>query len=116
MRCMSGEDQVASGLLRGHLRRLGLRPEDLAQHTGLDVRVLADYISGARQPPLGDLIRLIEATGYELHFDVRARDRHDEVLALRSDPVMTQALQRDEQRRLGRFHTEANGEEGAATD
>jgi transcriptional regulator with XRE-family HTH domain len=79
-------DQVAGRLIRVLIRQTGLSLAETAQRAGLPVSLVAAWETGARQPSLGALIRLIEACGSELRLNVVPRDRHDEVLLARTTP------------------------------
>lgn len=92
-------DLVAAGLIRGFRRKMGWTQEEMSRVTGLPQSLLNAYETGSRQPSVGALIRLFEACGKELHFNVADRDRHDELLPLRSNPAMLAALEEDNRRR-----------------
>lgn len=100
-------DLVAAGLVRDFRRRSGWTQAEMSRIAGVPQSVISAYETGARQPSLGAVIRLFEACGQELRLNVVDRDLHDEVLPVRSEPGMTQALKRDEQRRLSRLKAEA---------
>jgi hypothetical protein len=62
----------ASGaLLRDARRRSGLTQAELARRAGVTQSVISAYESGARQPSLPTLARLVAATGLELAIGVR---------------------------------------------
>jgi predicted nucleotidyltransferase/DNA-binding XRE family transcriptional regulator len=61
----------AASLLREARRRAGLSQVELAGRAGVTQSVVSAYESGARQPSLPTLKRLVEATGFELGVDIR---------------------------------------------
>lgn len=58
-------------LLRDARRRAGLTQAELARRAGVTQSVISAYESGARQPSLPTLARLVAATGLELAIGVR---------------------------------------------
>ncbi|MDA8356345.1 MAG: helix-turn-helix domain-containing protein [Actinomycetota bacterium] len=62
--------EAAGMLLRTARRRVGLSQAELARRAGLTQSVISAYESGARQPSLPTLARLIEATGSDLEVRV----------------------------------------------
>jgi uncharacterized protein len=61
----------AGSLLRDTRRRAGLSQVELAQRAGVTQSVVSAYESGARQPSLPMLGRLVAATGFDLDLRVR---------------------------------------------
>lgn len=89
--------EAAGALLRTARRRARLSQAELARRAGVTQSVISAYESGARQPSLSTLARLVEATGSELEVHVtspapsripdgllarRVRDQRDDVLAV----------------------------------
>ena len=62
----------ASSLLRKARRAAGLTQTELARRAGVTQSVISAYESGRREPALSTLVRLVEATGARLHFDLRS--------------------------------------------
>jgi predicted nucleotidyltransferase/DNA-binding XRE family transcriptional regulator len=58
-------------LLRDARRRSGLTQAELARRAGVTQSVISAYESGARQPSLPTLARLVAATGLELTVELR---------------------------------------------
>ncbi len=58
-------------LVRTARRRAGLSQVELGRRAGVTQSVVSAYESGARQPSLPTLERLVRATGYELDITVR---------------------------------------------
>lgn len=87
---------VAAGVLRGLRRRLRLTQDELARMTGLPQSVISAYETGAREPSVGALVRLIEATGHELRLNVVPADRHDEILAATTPPDTLRAFRAEQ--------------------
>ncbi len=68
--------EVTSGvLLRQARTRSGLTQSELAAHAGITQSVISAYESGRREPALSTLVALVEATGHDLHVDLRPIDR-----------------------------------------
>lgn len=65
-----GPVEPASELLRTVRKRAGLSQAALAERTGVTQSVVSAYESGARQPSLPTLGRLVEATGLALEVRV----------------------------------------------
>jgi len=61
----------AGGLLREARRAAGLTQVQLARRAGVTQSVISAYESGRREPALSTLVRLVEATGGRLDFDIR---------------------------------------------
>jgi transcriptional regulator with XRE-family HTH domain len=99
-------DQVAGGLLRDLRRRTGLTQRQVSDLAGVPLSVLSAYEAGTRQPSLGELIRVVEAAGLELRLHVDTCDRHDELLAKRTDPDLMRALAAEERERVARLNVE----------
>ncbi len=62
---------AAGALLRDARCRCGLTQAELARRAGVTQSVVSAYESGARQPSLPTLARLVAATGLELAVDLR---------------------------------------------
>ena len=60
----------AGEILRGARKRVGLSQAELAKRAGVTQSVVSAYESGARQPSLPTLARLVEATGLALEVDL----------------------------------------------
>jgi hypothetical protein len=68
--------QVTGGaLLRQARTHAGLTQSELAARAGITQSVISAYESGRREPALSTLVALIEATGHDLHVDLRPIDR-----------------------------------------
>lgn len=67
-------------LVREARRRAGLSQEELGRRAGVTQSVVSAYESGARQPSLPTLERLVRAAGCEL--DITVRDRRPQVQTL----------------------------------
>jgi predicted nucleotidyltransferase/DNA-binding XRE family transcriptional regulator len=66
------DTSAAPGALLRDARRLaGLTQVELGRRAGVTQSVISAYESGARQPSLPTLARLVAATGWELALDVR---------------------------------------------
>src|SRR5580704_6688177 len=63
----------AGSLLRDARRRAGLSQVELAKRAGITQSVVSAYESGARQPSLPVLGRLVDATGFDLDLRLRRR-------------------------------------------
>jgi hypothetical protein len=88
--------EAAGALLRTARQQARLSQAELAQRAGVTQSVVSAYESGARQPSLPTLARLIEATGSDLEVRIspgpvaqqggvlarRAREHRDEILVL----------------------------------
>lgn len=62
--------EAAGALLRSARRKAGLSQEQLARRAGVTQSVISAYESGARQPSLPSLARLVEATGSGLEVHI----------------------------------------------
>jgi transcriptional regulator with XRE-family HTH domain len=99
-------DQVAGGVLRDLRRCTGLTQRQVSDLAEVPPSVLRAYEAGTRQPSLGELIRIVEAAGLELRLHLDTRDRHDELLAKRTDPDLMRALAAEERERVARLNVE----------
>ena len=72
---MSDDRGRAGSLLQEARRRSGLTQAEVANRAGVTQSVISSYESGARQPSLPTLSRLIAATGMELTVDIRKPSR-----------------------------------------
>jgi transcriptional regulator with XRE-family HTH domain len=61
----------AGSVLREARRRAGLSQVELARRAGVTQSVVSAYESGARQPSVPTLARLVGATGFELELQLR---------------------------------------------
>lgn len=68
--CSFGCMEAAGALLRTARQRGGLSQAELARRAGLTQSVISAYESGARQPSLATLARLVAATGSDLEVRV----------------------------------------------
>lgn len=91
--------EAAGALLRRARRKAGLSQAQLAQRAGVNQSVISAYETGARQPSLPSLARLVEATGSGLEVVI-------------SSPAVT----RDADRPLARRIREHRSEIFAALD
>lgn len=110
-------------LLRDARRRCGLTQAELARRAGLTQSVISAYESGARQPSLPTLTRLVAATGLELAISVRepvpARARLTGPLGRRvmqHRRALKRAASSREASNLRVFGSVARGEETADSD
>src|SRR2546425_6959315 len=62
---------MPGSLLREARRQAGISQAELARRAGVTQSVVSAYESGARQPSLPTLERLVKATGLELDITVR---------------------------------------------
>lgn len=89
------ETSVIPGkLLRDARMQCGLTQTELAHRAGVTQSVISSYESGARQPSLPTLSRLIAATGMELAVDIRKPSRAHSPL---SGPLGRRVRQRGEE-------------------
>lgn len=65
---------AAGSLLRDARQRAGLSQVELARRAGVTQSVVSAYESGARQPSMPTLERLIAAAGFELDLGLRPQD------------------------------------------
>lgn len=61
---------TAAALLREARRRAGLSQVELGRRAGVTQSVISAYESGARQPSVPTLARLVVAAGYELELRI----------------------------------------------
>jgi predicted nucleotidyltransferase/DNA-binding XRE family transcriptional regulator len=119
---MRASEVTAGALLRQARSRAGLTQRELAQRAGVAQSVVAAYESGTREPSLGTLAALVEATGISLSIDLgpavpaapapgaigrRLRRRRAAVLALAAKHGISD---------LRVFGSVARGEEGPHSD
>jgi predicted nucleotidyltransferase/DNA-binding XRE family transcriptional regulator len=72
---MLARDVSAGALIRLARTRAGLTQRELAARVGTTQSVISAYEGGRRQPGLTTLVALIEATGHDLHVDLRPVDQ-----------------------------------------
>lgn len=113
----------AGNLLREARQRAGLSQEELGHHAGLAQSVVSAYESGARQPSLPTLARLVEAAGMEL--EVRVVSPPGQLRRLRGPlgqrvrqhrSELREAVARHGAQNLRVFGSVARGEESADSD
>lgn len=119
---MRASEVTAGALLRQARSRAGLTQRELARRAGVAQSVVAAYESGTREPSLGTLAALVEATGISLSVDLgpavptapppgpigrRLRRRRASVLALAARHGVSD---------LRVFGSVARGEEGPRSD
>ncbi len=66
-------ERLAGAVLRDARRRAHLSQVELARRASVTQSVISAYESGARQPSLPTLVRLVAATGMDLELRVRRR-------------------------------------------
>jgi transcriptional regulator with XRE-family HTH domain len=91
---------VAGSLVRRARRRAKLSRAELARRAGTSAAALAAIESGARQPALPTLYRILDATGFDLRVRLEPADDHDSTLRSwnQSRRPAEQARWADEQR------------------
>jgi transcriptional regulator with XRE-family HTH domain len=99
-------DQVAGRLIRVLMRQTGLSLAETAERARLPVPLVADWETGAQQPSLGALIRLIEACDRELRLTIAPRDTHDDALLGRTTAEERESLAAEEHDRIERLQAE----------
>src|SRR5438105_6418849 len=72
--------RAPGSLVREARRRAGLSQKELGRRAGVTQSVVSAYESGARQPSLPTLERLVRAAGCELNIAVRGRRPHVQTL------------------------------------
>lgn len=72
---------VAADLVRLARARADLTQRQLAERSGVPQSVIARIESGARQPTIPTLERVLEGAGVELRFRLEPLDDHDRTLA-----------------------------------
>jgi transcriptional regulator with XRE-family HTH domain len=75
------EERIAGALLQSARLRSGLSQTAFADLIGVAQPTLSAYETGARQPTLPTLLRMLAGAGLELRLEVVEREGHDEVLA-----------------------------------
>jgi uncharacterized protein len=63
----------SASLLRAARRAAGLTQAELGRRAGVTQSVISAYEAGRREPALSTLTRLIQATGADLHLEVKPR-------------------------------------------
>ena len=71
---------VAAGLVRLARARAGLTQRQLAERAGVPQSVIARIESGARQPTIPTLDRILAGAGVEVRYRLEPLDDHDRVL------------------------------------
>jgi transcriptional regulator with XRE-family HTH domain len=71
---------LAAGLLRSARDKAEMTQAELAAAAGVTQQLVSAYETGRMDPTMTSLMRLIEATGFEVRFRLVARDQHDEAL------------------------------------
>jgi transcriptional regulator with XRE-family HTH domain len=71
---------VAGSLISMARRRAGLSRAELARRAGTSPAALVALESGARQPTLPTLYRILDAAGFDLRVHLEPADDHDETL------------------------------------
>ncbi len=91
---------LAAGLIRSARDKAEMTQAELATAAGVTQQLISAYETGRMDPTMTSLMRLIEATGFEVRFRLVARDYHDETLErfLESLPASERAAV-EEQRR-----------------
>jgi hypothetical protein len=74
-------DTTSGTLIRDARRRARLSQTDLAQRAGVAQSVISAYENDQREPGLRTLLKLIEATGYELSLDLVPAPRRELISA-----------------------------------
>ncbi|HET9060984.1 MAG TPA: helix-turn-helix domain-containing protein [Acidimicrobiales bacterium] len=113
--------RTAGELLRSARNRAGLSQADLAERAGVTQSVISAYESGARQPSLPTLGRLVEATGLALEVRISPVPelRHARPLARSVSDHRDDVLEVLGRYALGRprlFGSVARGEEKPGSD
>ena len=67
---MRASDVTSGTLLREARSRAGLTQRELARRSGITQSVVAAYETDTREPSLGTLAALVEATGVSLHLEL----------------------------------------------
>jgi transcriptional regulator with XRE-family HTH domain len=73
-------ERLAGNLLRVARARAGMSQRELAEVAGVQQSTIARIESGARQPSLPVLARILAAVGLEPRISLQAYDAHDDVL------------------------------------
>jgi transcriptional regulator with XRE-family HTH domain len=73
--------QAAAGLVRLARSRAGLTQRQLAERAGVPQSVIARIESGARQPTIPTLERVLAGAGVEIRYRLEPVDDHDRVLS-----------------------------------
>ena len=109
----------AGTVLRDARRRAGLSQVELARRAGVTQSVVSAYESGARQPSVPVLERLVAATGFDLEFSARAVAANERPLGQRLHRQREQVIEiaaRHGLSNLRVFGSVARGEEQADSD
>ena len=87
---------VAAGLVRLARSRAGLTQRQLAGRAGVPQSVIARIESGARQPTIPTLERILAGAGVEVRYRLEPLDDHDRVLVAehaRRSPAEREAVE-----------------------
>ncbi|MGO9559859.1 MAG: helix-turn-helix domain-containing protein [Acidimicrobiales bacterium] len=76
--------EVAADLVRLARARAELTQRQLAERSGVPQSVIARIESGARQPTLPTLERILAGAGVEMRYRLAPLEDHDSVLAVRN--------------------------------
>ncbi|MHB8394968.1 MAG: helix-turn-helix domain-containing protein [Candidatus Dormibacteria bacterium] len=113
---------TAGGLLREARRRAGLSQVELGRRAGVAESVVSAYESGARQPSVPMLVRLVNATGSELDISLTETSGREPVRGFlgqrirRHRAAVKKVLARYGLDNARVFGSVARGEEGPESD
>jgi transcriptional regulator with XRE-family HTH domain len=94
---------VAAGLVRLARSKSGLTQAELAERAGVSQQTVSAYETGRMDPTVTTLLKLVEAAGLELRFQLESADNHDASLEryLDSlDPETRELLERRQRERV----------------